>query len=111
MARHAVVTTAKQWQEHPGRCREYGSEPNDLGYIEAREWVLKIVSERRLDPIEYPAGMDSYGSLYWVFKNFEELAAYCTQTIRTIGPALIESGALVRAIVEMENCIHLEKSV
>ena len=112
MAMGAIVTTAEQWQGHPGRHREYSSHFKHLNYTDAREWVLKTVAERTVELTEcYPAGMDSYGSLNWVFRRFEELADYCTQTIRTIGPALIESGALMRAIVETEGSIHFEKRV
>ena len=110
-AQTAVVATARQWQGHPRRHREYSSFYEHLNYAEARVWALKMVAGRYSNLDGYPPGMDSYGSLYWVFKGFEELATYCTQTIRTIGPALIESGALMRAIVEMEGCINLEKSV
>ena len=112
MAMGAIVTTAEQWHGHPRRHREYSSRPMRLNYGDAREWVLKTVAERTLDLTkDYPTGMDSYESLHWVFRRFEELATYCTQTVRTIGPALIESGALMRAIVEMESSIHFEKRV
>ena len=110
-ATNAVVTTAEEWQAHPGRYSEYGQTPRHLTYAEARKWILKMVGERRIDPVQYPKGMDTYGSLHWVFGRFEELAEHCAQTIRTIGPALIESGALVRAIVELEDYIRIEKSV
>ena len=110
-ARNAIVNTAEQWQRHPRRSREFGSHPKDLNYDEARDWVLRTVRERYATLDGYPEGMDSHGSLYWVFKNFEELATYCTRTIRTIGSALVESGALLRAIDEIEECISLEKSV
>ena len=112
MAMRAIVVTAEQWQGHPGRHREYGSHPRPLKYANAREWVLRTVAERTVVLTEdYPAGMDSYMSLHWVFRKFEELADYCTQMIRTTGPALIESAALMRAIVEIESCIHFEKRV
>ena len=111
MARGTVETTAEQWRGHPGRYHAYGSSPKHLGYTEARDCILQIVSKRHIDEAEFPTGMDSYNSLHWVFRGFERLAEYCTQTIRTIGPALIESGALMRAIVEIENSINFEKSV
>ena len=111
MARAAVVTAAEQWHEHPGRHRQLGSGPGIDNYLAAREWVAKEVGERTVELARYPAGMDSYGSLYWVFRRFEELAELCARTIRTIGPALVESGALVRAIADMEECILAEKSV
>ena len=110
-AKNAIVTVAEEWQGHPARHREYGSGPKHLKYAEAREWVLRMVEGRYSNLTDYPAGLDSYGSLHWVFKGFEELGQYCTQTIRTIGPALIQSGALMRAIVEMESCIDFEQSV
>ncbi len=111
MAKGAVKTTAEQWQGHPGRFHQYGSSPKHLSYPEARDGILQIVSKRHIDEAEFPTGMDSYGSLHWVFRSFEGLAEYCTQTIRTIGPALIESGALMRAIVEIESSIIYEKGV
>lgn len=111
MATNAVVKTAEQWQQHPRRSREYGSHPKNLSYDEARHWVLQTVKERYATLDGHPEGMNSHGSLYWVFRNFEELATYCTRTIRTIGPALVESGALLRAIDEIEECISAEKSV
>ncbi len=104
LARNAIVSTAEQGQGRPGRY--------SMSYDKAREWVLKIVDERIIEFTDaYSAGMDSYRSLHWVFEGFEKLASYCTQTIRTIGPALIDSGALMRAIVEIEDCINLEKRV
>ena len=111
IARNAIVNTVEQWQRHPRRSSEYGPHPKNLKYDEARDWVLRMVRERYATLDGYPDGMDSYGSLYWIFKNFEELATYCTQTIRTIGSALIESGALLRAIAEMEECINFETNV
>lgn len=111
MARGAVETTAEQWLGHPGRKHEYDLIPNQLSYTEARDCILQIVGKRHLDEAEFPTGVDSYDSLHWVFRSFERLSEYCTQTIRTIGPALIESGALMRALVEIENSINFEKSV
>ena len=110
-ARNTIVNTAEQWQRHPRRSGEYGPHPKNLKYDEARDWVLRKVRERYAILDGYPDGMDSYGSLHWIFKDFEELATYCTQTIRTIGSALIESGALLRAITEIEECINCEKGV
>ena len=110
-ARHAIEITAEQWQRHPARHRECGSNPEQINYAKARKWVLTIAGNRYATLGGYSTEMDSYGSLHWVFRKFEELAAYCTQTIRTIGPALIESGSLMRAIVELESCIHSEKYV
>ena len=111
MARGAVETTAEQWLGHPGRKHEYDLIPDHLGYTEARACILLIVGKRHLDEAEFPTGIDSYGSLHWVFRSFERLSEYCTQTIRTIGPSLIESGALMRAIVEIESSINFEKRV
>ena len=110
-ARNAIVNTAEQWQRHPRRSHEFGSHPKNLSYDEARDWVLQTVRERYATLDGYPEGMDSHRSLYWVFRNFEELATYCARTIRTIGPALIEFGALSRAIDDIEECIRFEKSV
>ena len=110
-AMNAIVTTAEEWQAHPGRYSEYGQRRHRLSYPEAREWVLNMVDERLIDPTQNPDGMDTYGSLHWIFQRFEELAEHCALSIKTIGPALIESGALVRAIVELEDYIRVEKSV
>lgn len=110
ISKNAIVTTAEQWQRHPRRHIEYGSRPRQVGYEEAREWVTEMVEKRYATLDGYPSGMDSYASLHWVFRRFEELAECCAQTIRTIGPALIESGALMRALVEMESSINFEKS-
>ncbi|MDE2899601.1 MAG: ATP-binding protein [Chloroflexota bacterium] len=110
-AKNAIMTTAQQWQGHPARHREYGTDSKRPKYPEAREWMLGMVEGRHFNPTDYPAGLDSYGSLHWVFRGFEELGQYCTQTIRTIGPSLIQFGALMRAIVEMESCIDFERQV
>ena len=111
MARHAVVATAEHWRSHPRPSGTYEVHHNPLDYSKARDWVLRTVDQRTAGLNDYPPGMDSYGSLSHVFTRFENLLSSCAQTIRTIGPALIESGALVRAIVELEDYIDSEKII
>ena len=107
LARNAVITAAQQWKEHPYRHSEYGSEKGVPTYQEARGFVL---GRSRL-LTNYVGEIDSYGSLYWVFMRFEELASYCGQSFRTVGPALMEFGALMRAMVNLEAGVESEKRV
>ena len=55
--------------------------------------------------------MESFNTLNWVFRSFEDLALECTRTIRLVGHALIDSGALVRALVHVEESVASEKQV
>ena len=107
LAQRAVTTTVKQWQEHPYRHSEYGTHPKQLTYEEARKFVL----ERSLILEEYPCGIDSFGSLYYVFQRFEELAWYCAQTFRTVGSTFVEYGLLVRAMITLEDRVEAESRV
>lgn len=109
MAIHAVISTAKQWRGHPGRHAEYGSQPKNLDYASTREWILQKVSRRYMDETDYPAGMDSYMSLHWVFERYVGLAKHCTQIIRTCSSALIEYGGLLLSLIEIENEVITEK--
>ena len=111
LSKNAVMDTAEQWQRHPHREDEYDLGSKRLRYPDASDWVVRMVRNRDSTLNGYPDEMDSYSSLHWVFKNFEQVAICCTHTIRTIGPALIESGALLRAIAEMEDDVGFEKKV
>ena len=107
LAQGAVTTAVKQWQDHPYRRNRF--DPHDIArsFEEARQFVF---SRSRLIE-DYDSGIDSFDSLYWVFRNFEELTSYCAQSFRTIGPALMESGALIRAMVNLEAIVNSEKRV
>ena len=111
LAKNAIITTAEQWQSNPAQIQEFDPDPMTPDYTEARDWVLEKLRKRNSTVAGYPKGMDSYDSLRWVLGHFEELGNFCSQTMRMIGPALIESGALMRAIVEMESTIDFEKRV
>ena len=107
LARNAVMITVEQWREHPYRHTEYDMHPKQLTYEEAREFVL----ERSHILEEYPCGIDSFGSLYYVFQRFDELARYCAQTFRTVGSTLVEYGALIQAMTRLEDRIEAESRV
>ena len=107
LAGNAVMIAGQQWREHPYRHGEYGVHPKPLTYEEAREFVL----ERSRILEEYPCGIDSFGSLYYVFQRFEELARYCTQTFRTVGATFVEYGALIRAMTHLEDRVGAESRV
>ena len=107
MARGAVISTFQQWREHPHRYKEYGSQYREPTFEEARGFVLG--RSRTLE--EYPSGIDSFGSLHWVFTGFEDLASHCGQLFRTLSPSLMEYGALIRAMVNLERYVELEKCV
>ena len=107
LARNAVIIVVKQWREHPYRHSEYGTHPKQLTYEEVREFVL----ERSIILEEYPCGIDSFGSLYYVFQRFEELTRYCAQTFRTVGSTLVEYGALIRAMTHLEDRVEAELRV
>ena len=107
LARGAVTTTVKQWQEHPHRHKDFGEHNIARTFEEARPFVLS----RSRSINDYDSGIDSFDSLHWVFRNFEELTSYCAQSFRTIGPALMESEALIRAMVNLEGRVESEKRV
>lgn len=104
---NAVIVAVQQWREHPYRHRQFGTQHRAPTYEEARKFVL----ERSRSFTDYSSGIDSYGSLHWVFKRFDELASYCGQMFRTVGPSLIEYGSLIRAMVNVENYVDREKRV
>ena len=107
MATNAILTTAQDWRGHPYRHAEYGAQKRLTTYEEARDWVLG----RSLLVTDYTSGINSYGSLHWVFTQFEELALLCTRTIRTVGSALIEYGALMQAMLILEENVESERVV
>ena len=110
-AQHAVMVSAQQWFDHPGRQRRHISRNRPQTYTTARDAVLQLTACRPLDAESFTKGIDSYLTLSWVFRLFEELADQCTQTVRTVSPSLMEFGALGRVILEMEKRINSEKSV
>ena len=110
-AMHAVMVTAQQWFDDPGRQREHDSQGRPQDYRGACDLILRLTESRPLEPTVFSKGIDSYGSLRWVFRVFEELAAHCTQAVRITGPSLIEFGALARAILEMEGRVNSEARV
>ena len=110
-AMHAVTVTAQQWFDHPGRQRGNDSLRRPQDYTGASDLILRLTESRPLEPAVFSKGIDSYGSLRWVFGVFEELAAHCTQAVRIAGPSLIEFGALARATLEMEERINSEARV
>ena len=107
LATNAIVVAVQQWREHPYRHSQFGTQHRPPTYEEARKFVL----ERSRSFTDYSSGVDSYGSLHWVFKRFEELASYCGQMFRTVGSSLIEYGALIRAMVNVEYYVDREKRV
>ena len=91
-AMHAVEVTAQQWFDHPVRQGGHNPQDRPRDYGEARRLILKVTEHRPLEREVFLKGVDSYGSLRWVFNMFEELADQCTQTIRITGPSLMELG-------------------
>ena len=108
-AKNAVEVTAQQWFDHPGRQHGHNSQDRPRDYGEARRLILEVTEHRPLEREVFLKGMDSYGSLRWVFNAFEELANQCTQTIRITGPALMELGGLTRAVLELEGSVNHER--
>ena len=108
VAKDAVLTATQQWWEHPFRADKYGPQEEVMSYEEACERLL----DRPRLPTDYPKGIDSYESLHWVFRRFDDLASRCDETMRTVGPALIEEfGALIRAMETMKAIVTSEKQV
>ena len=107
LSTNGVIVAVQQWREHPYRHNQFGTQRRPPTSEEARKFVLE--RSRSLD--DYSGGIDSYGSLHWVFKRFEELASYCGQMFRTVGPSLIEYGALIRAMINVEDYVNREKRV
>ena len=110
-AMYAVMVTAQQWFDHPGRQGGYDLRERPEDYKESRDVILRLTESRPLEPAAFSKGIDSYDSLRWVFRTFEELADQCTQVIRTTGSSLIEFGALARAILEIEDRVNFERKV
>ena len=109
-AEGAVMAIADQWKQNSYKSLESTPPPNVDTYENVSEWVLQIAKERPFEPTDYSPDMDTYGSLHWVFWRFADLASHCARTLRAIGPALMESGALVRAISDLERHILSEKA-
>ena len=107
LAIRTVTTAVEQWQEHPHRRGEYGAHNTAKTFEEARTFVVS----RSHSISDYDTGSDSFDSLHWVFRNFEELASYCGQAFRIIGPALMEFGALIRAMLNLEGSVRSEKRI
>ena len=108
---HAVTVTAQQWFDHPRRQHSHELPRRPQDYTKARDLILKLIESTPIEPATFSEGIDSYRSLRWVLKTFEELADQCTQAIRTTGPSFMEFGALARAILQMEERINFEKRV
>ncbi len=110
LAKGAILTAVQHWHENPSRLVNYDERIredvtfNALAYGEARAFVLG--RSRSIE--DYETGIDSYGSLYWVFQRFETLASYCGQMFRTIGSSLVEYGALIRAMLNLEGYVEHE---
>ena len=104
---NAVITTTRQWREHPHRFREFGPQRSAPSYEESRAFALG----RSHLPEDYVDGIDSYGSLHWVFEGFEKLASDCVQMFRTVGSGLAEHGSLIRAMTRLERVVESEKIV
>ena len=111
MAKGAIVTTAQEWWGHPDRRVGYGLDWEPQNYKESCELICTIVDKRYITFAGFPVTVDSYDSLYWVFKRFEELASCCTETMETVRPALIDLGGLIRAITDMTRLVDFEKLV
>ena len=103
----AVTTTTGSLWNRPDGHDTYGPSSGERVYQEARSLVL----ERSLELSEYFDDIHIFGSLDWVFRRFELLASHCYQTNRTIGVGLMEYGALIRAMVNLENGVASEKQV
>jgi hypothetical protein len=110
-AMHTVTVTAQQWCDHPRRQHGPDLPKRPQDYAKARDVILRLTESRVIEPEAFSKGIDSYLSLRWVFKTFEELADQCTQAIRTTGPSFMEFGALAGAVLQMEGRINFEKRV
>lgn len=108
---HTVTVTAQQWCDHPRRQHGPDLPKRPQDYAKARDVILRLTESRVIEPEAFSKGIDSYLSLRWVFKTFEELADQCTQAIRTTGPSFMEFGALAGAVLQMEGRINFEKRV
>ena len=107
LAKAGVIDVVQQWMEHPARRNEYGSARNMLTYEEASRFVL----DRPGFLTGYKNEINYFRTLNWVFVRFEELASSCNQSFRTIGPGLMEFGALIRAMSNLEHYVESEKRV
>lgn len=107
LATSAVITATGQWWDKPEGHDSYGLTNGPKLYQEARDLV--IFRSHQLE--DYPNNRHSLGSLDWVFRRFEHVVLYSRQMIQTVQPGLVEYGALIRAMVDLEKNILSEKQV
>ena len=107
IATSAVITATGQWWDKPDGHDSYGPTTGPRVYTEARDLVLN----RSHQLGDYPNNVHSFGSLEWVFRRFEYLASYCRQLIQTAQSGLVEYGALIRAMQNLENNVASEKQL
>ena len=107
LAKAGIIEVVQQWVQHPSRRNLYGSSNNRPTYEQARTFVL----ERPGFLTGYKNETNYFRTLNWVFKRFDELGSACDQSFRTIGPGLMEYGALIRAMSNLEHYVETEKRV
>ena len=107
LAQNAIITVVEQWRNHPYRHRKYAKHRSRPTYQEAHKF--KLNRSRLLE--DYESGVDSYGTLHWVFKRFDELMSHCNQMFRTVSPSLVEYGMLTQAMIDLENYVEGEQLV
>ena len=107
LTKRAAIETVQQWMDHPARRSEYRTVRNALTYEKARRFIL----HRPGFLTGYRSETNYFRTLNWVLRSFEEVASFCEQTNRTIGPGLMEYGALIRAMGNLEYYVETERRV
>ena len=107
MSKGAVISAAQQWREHPIRAQESSSPHQSKTYEVAREFVLN--RSRLID--DYPGCIDSYGSLNWVFRDFQAAASECNKVFRLASSSVAGYESLSQAMLRLERCVKCEEQV
>ena len=103
MAQKTVTAIVEQWRRHPSRFGASGQQCRRPTYAESRDFIID--RSRRLD--DYESGVDSYGSLYHVFRELEDLAARCGQVSQMMDSIPMEH----RAMIDVEDYVKREQLV
>lgn len=105
MAVDAAVRSAEQILMDSDELVTIDRSKGNNRYERARELIMG--QQWRIQ--HFSALSHSYDSLEWVMQRFSNMATFCGQTFRIIGPGIIEYGALIRALVNIEASTKSEQ--
>ena len=105
LATSAVITATGKWWDKPPGHESYGPTNGPKVYKEARELVLNRSHLLK----DYLSNVYGCEPEEWVFRKFDRLAFFCRRMIQTAQPGLVEYGALIRAMQNLEINVASEK--